>query len=78
MSFLRHGKSIVPMLAPGGSDRQGSLPPIIVAMSFNRLFLGGLLSSRARLRFTGCHSFCNNLPQLAKPAGVTITQWGHF
>lgn len=25
----------------------------IVTMSFNRLFLGGLLSSRARLRFTG-------------------------
>jgi hypothetical protein len=26
-------------------------------MSRNRLFLGGLVSTRARLRFTGCHQY---------------------
>jgi hypothetical protein len=36
-----------------GDDLPASPPAIIVTMSFNRLFLGGLLSSRARLRFTG-------------------------
>jgi hypothetical protein len=37
-----------------GRDRRGH-PPVafIVAMSLDRLFLGGLLSSRACLRFTG-------------------------
>jgi len=54
------------MLPLGGGKPQG-LPPamMIVAMSFHRLFLGGLLSSRARLRFTGWQAFCNTLPQFA-------------
>ena len=58
MSFLRHGKSIALMFAlQAGDHPQGSPPATIIAMSFNQLFLGGLLSSRARLRFTGC-AYC--------------------
>ena len=40
---------------PAGSDR---LPAI--AVSLNRLFLGGLLPSRARFRFTGHRQRCTN------------------
>jgi hypothetical protein len=32
---------------------QSARQPQYIAMSFHRLFLGGLLPSRARLRFTG-------------------------
>ena len=43
--------------AAGTAVRRGcyTAPSLISsAMSTHRLFLGGLLSSRARLRFTGC------------------------
>ena len=53
MSFLRHGEIYRSDVASGGGKPQGLPPPMIVAMSFPRLFLGGLLSSRARLCFTG-------------------------
>ena len=54
LSFLRHGKSFAPMLwFSGGSNRRRWPPPIIVTMSFRRLFLGGVLPSRARLRLPG-------------------------
>ena len=63
VSFFRHGKSFAPMVALGGSDQQGSPPRIIVTMSFYRLFLGGLLSSSARFRYTGCELLCTTLAQ---------------
>ena len=63
------GKSIAPMLPRGGGKAQGLPPSMIVAMSFHRLFLGGLLSSRARLRFTGWPALCNTLPQFANGLG---------
>jgi hypothetical protein len=63
VSFFRHGKSFAPMVALGGSDQPESPPGIIVTMSFNRLFLGGLLSSRARFRFTGCELLCRTSAQ---------------
>jgi len=63
------------MLPLGGGKPQG-LPPamMIVAMSFHRLFLGGLLSSRSRLRFTGWQAFCNTLPQFANWLGPATHQ----
>ena len=56
------GKSIAPMLPLGEGKPQGLPLPVIVAMSFHRLFLGGLLSSRARLRFTGGQHFAISFP----------------
>jgi hypothetical protein len=52
LEFSEAWKSIAPMPLRW-KQPHGQLPPIIVTMSFNRLFLGRLLSSRARLRFTG-------------------------
>jgi len=42
--------------ASGHAVRRGcyTAPSLIVRDESHRLFLGGLLSSRARLRFTGC------------------------
>ena len=72
MSFLRHARSIGPMgqvktilrLKQGGSAgacavRRGfdTAPSLIVRDESHRLFLGGLLSSIARLRFTGWFDF---------------------
>jgi hypothetical protein len=55
MSFLRHERSIVRCnsVQRGRNDVLFRPPLLTVSMSRNRLFLGGLLSSRARLRFTG-------------------------
>ena len=61
LSFLRHGNLSL-RCTRGGSNRYGRLPPIIVTMSFNRLFLGGLLSSRARLRFAGFRYSATHFP----------------
>jgi len=47
---------------------QGTPPASIVAMSFNRLFLGGLLSSRARLHFTGYEYCAGTQTVLTKPS----------
>ena len=51
MSFLRHGRSIGPMW--GKPNRGAGAPLLIVRDESHRLSLGGLLSSRARFRFTG-------------------------
>lgn len=49
----------LPLVGPGGCSRGATeiAPPLIVRDESHRLFLGGLLSSRARLRFTGCVHF---------------------
>ena len=59
VSFLRHGRSFHPMgQAETGSKRKRSLPVgSSVRMSRGRLFLSGLVSTRARLRFTGCDQY---------------------
>jgi hypothetical protein len=75
MSFLRHARSIGPMLVltsrkaePAcrlplvgtGNRHKGATeiaPLLIVRDESHRLSLGGLLSSRARLRFAGCVQF---------------------
>ena len=69
MSFLRQARSIGPRgqvktilrLSHCGSAevvavrrRCNTAPSLIVRDESHRLFLGGWLSSRARLRFTGC------------------------
>jgi hypothetical protein len=53
LRFFRHGKSILPLNAcqTKRERNSGFLSPFIGRMSFGRLFLGGLLASRARLRF---------------------------
>lgn len=50
MSFLRHERSIVRCnsVQRGRNDVLFRPPLLTVSMSRNRLFLGGLLSSRAR------------------------------
>jgi hypothetical protein len=52
MSFVRHGRSIGPMLTQ--NHRGAGAPLLIVRDESHRLSLGGLLSSRARFRFAGC------------------------
>ena len=73
MSFLRHARSIGPMWVltsrkaePGshlplvGTGHKGATeiaPLLIVRDESHRLSLGGLVSTRARLRFAGCVQF---------------------
>jgi hypothetical protein len=52
VSFFRHARSIGPMQLK--TNRGAGTPLLIVRDESHRLSLGGLLSSRARLRFTGC------------------------
>jgi hypothetical protein len=49
----------LPLVGPGQAYRGATevTPLLIVRDESHRLFLGGLLSSRARLRFTGCVHF---------------------
>jgi len=49
----------LPSVGPGDWDKGATeiAPLLIVRDESPRLFLGGLLSSRARLRFTGCVHF---------------------
>ena len=49
----------LPLVGPGVRHKGATeiAPPLIVRDESHRLFLGGLLSSRARLRFTGCVHF---------------------
>src|SRR5580658_4282381 len=56
MSFSRHQRSINPVgfLNRGPGAWLLGPRPLTVSMSRSRLFLGGSLSSGARLRFTGC------------------------
>ena len=56
MSFLRHARSIGPMRfkTKGATE---IAPLLIVRDESHRLFLGGLVSTRARLRFTGYVDF---------------------
>jgi hypothetical protein len=56
MSFLRHKRSIVRWVLaqrPEAKRCSTSPLPLIGMMSRSRLFLGGLRSRRARLRFNG-------------------------
>ncbi len=56
MSFLRHKRSIVRWILPRRPEAKwlsASPLPLIGMMSRSRLFLGGLRSRRARLRFNG-------------------------
>ena len=56
MSFLRHKRSIVRWVLahrPEAKRCSASPLPLIGMMSRSRLFLGGLRSRRARLRFNG-------------------------
>jgi hypothetical protein len=52
MSFPRHRRSIVRWYEDFGPGAKRVAAPLTVSMSRSRLFLGGLLSSSARLRFT--------------------------
>jgi hypothetical protein len=56
MGFSRHRKSIKSSTRIGRKFAEGEIilitPSLIDLMSFGWLFLGGLLPSRARLRFT--------------------------
>ena len=52
MSFPRHERSIVRWGLVCARNGCRSAQTLTVSMSRSRLFLGGLLSSRARLRFT--------------------------
>ena len=59
MSFLRHRGIYRPMNPGIGSDRTFRRPHCSSSDEFpSWLFLGGLLSSRARLRFTNWHILC--------------------
>ena len=82
MSFLRHGQSIV---WSGSQDRERSsvvLRPdlLTVSMSCDWLFLGGLLSSRARFRFTSRFHHrsigCNRKP--TQGGGIFVRHNGEF
>jgi hypothetical protein len=53
MSFFRHGRSFRPMGQCWGAEAVPAPRCSSVWMSRNRLFLSGLVSTRARLRFTG-------------------------
>lgn len=55
MSFSRHQRSIVRWASQPGGTVSGSAQPLTVSMSRSWLFLGGLLSSSARFRFTSRH-----------------------
>lgn len=57
MSFLRHQRSIVRWGYLYRGRSVSLLRPRLLTVSMSRswLFLGGMLSSSARLRFTGCH-----------------------
>jgi hypothetical protein len=57
--------------AQGG--RTPAHPPRTIAVSFHRLFLGGLLPSRARFRFTGQHHSISILTA-AQPVGHVSEQ----
>ena len=50
---------LLPLVGPEGWHKGATeiAPPLIVRDESHRLFLGGLLSSSARLRFTGCVHF---------------------
>jgi hypothetical protein len=61
MSFLRHGESIVPMIARLGASGCAHSQPSSDAMCSSRLFLGRLLSSRACLRFADCERFSETI-----------------
>ena len=52
MSFLRHGKSIKSDAGENAEGRTVPAPAPSASMSFSWLFLGGVVSTRARLRFT--------------------------
>ncbi len=59
MSFPRHRRSIIRWVfdrGPGGKRCPASPLPLIGVMSRSRLFLGGSLSSVARLRFAAALS----------------------
>jgi hypothetical protein len=60
MSFLRHQRSIVRWGHLHRGRNVSLLRPrlLTVSMSRSRLFLGGLHSCIARLRFAGCHQEC--------------------
>jgi hypothetical protein len=67
MSFLRHGKSIDPMLSWARLEAAVVACPqrSSASMSSSRLFLGGLVSTRAHFRFTNrgqcaVHSGCRS------------------
>ena len=49
----------LPLVGPGDWDKGATeiAPLLIVRDESHRLFLGGLVSTRARLRFTGCLQF---------------------
>ncbi len=55
MSFFRHEEIYRPMWDSfwRSLGATTAAAPPIVSMSSSRLFLGGLVSTRARLRFTG-------------------------
>ena len=57
MSFLRHKQSIVQWGSRLGGTGRCSAQTLTVSMSCSWLFLGELLSSRARLRFTSQRPF---------------------
>ena len=59
--FLRHSKSINPMLLFNRAPKLRLTPDAIVLMSLGQLFLGGLVSTRARFRFA------DRLPSSAGP-----------
>jgi hypothetical protein len=49
--------------------------PILIAVSFRRLFLGGLLPSRARLRFAGSTTYTSSHEAGAIPRRPTCPQF---
>src|ERR1700722_8528788 len=51
---------------PQGEAVSRFAPCLIVLMSLHRLFLGGVLSRIARLRFTGCFPCCTQPPKTVK------------
>jgi hypothetical protein len=53
IGFSRHGKSSAMALEPTHTIRPASCRCRPIAVSFHRLFLGGLLPSRAHFRFAG-------------------------
>ena len=77
LEFSEAWKSIAPMHLRW-KQPHGQLPPIIVTMSFNRLFLGRLLSSRARLRFTGFGYSATQFPVRKIGWDQHSTKRGHF
>lgn len=88
MSFLRHARSINPMFSllflAGGGRVHRFAPGPIVLMSLDQLFLGGSVSTGARLRFTDRFPCSGSRLETSTPTNSVVLGifrpafWGFF